>query len=153
MQFGNQSLISRTFCKKRVSANFSTFLTYTQCGKNIVSLISWNDFRVKLFTKSYFHGNLLTEKIFRQINSLAISLVKTLLSRKFANLRNFHTDHMNFYYDFRKKISWNWFVSLDFTEILCSFFKNVDFKSYHTLAIPDHSFMIKKWRELLDFSK
>ena len=80
----------------------------------------------------------LTEKIFRQINSKEISLVKKLLSRIFANLRNFHTDDNDHTFTTLDK----YFVKLIRITQIHDF--NVDslkvaFKSKHTLAMPNHS--------------
>ena len=68
-------MLSRNFCQKCVRVNFWSYHTTV-----------WKNEKFSL-----------TEKIFRQINSLVISLVETLLSRNFCqkcvrlNRSNFHT--------------------------------------------------------------
>ena len=67
-----------------------------------------NQFKLKLWQKGKFS---LTEKIFRQINSLVICLVKTLLSRNFfcqksvrLMFHNFHTVQCTLY-EWLKQVS------------------------------------------------
>ena len=100
--------------------NFNMILC-AKTRKWIFKLFSSNQCRVKMFSKKRFDGNLttksscelsnfhttmcknekfgLTKKIFRQINSLVICLVKPLLSRNFCRksvrlkFHNFHTVH------------------------------------------------------------
>ena len=78
-----KTLISRKIGQKGVRVNFHNFHT-----------VRFPQYTVEKW-KNYSH---LTQKIFRQINSLIISLVKSLLSRNFCqidkvrvNFRNFHT--------------------------------------------------------------
>ena len=82
-----KTLLSRNFCQIRVTANFRNFHTArTVTLTHFLQKFCESKVFTKEITKQLISRDIFSveREIFRQINSIVVSLVKTLLSRNFC---------------------------------------------------------------------